>query len=51
MQPIEDIKDFTGDSTFYTDVDWRNLEGDLGEYRVKVVMLDNFDKLYTVDVD
>lgn len=51
MQPIEDIKDFTGDSTFYTDVNWRNLEGDLGEYRVKVVMLDNFDKLYTADVD
>lgn len=50
MQPI-DIKDFTGDSTFYTDVNWRNLEGELGEYRVKVVMLDNFDKLYTVDVD
>ena len=41
MQPI-DIKDFTGDSTFYTDVNWRNLEGELGEYRVKVVMLDNF---------
>ena len=52
MQPIENIKeDFTGDSTFYTDVDWRNLEGGLGEYRVKVIMLDNFDKLYTVDVD
>lgn len=50
MQPI-DIKDFTGDSTFYTDVNWRNLEGELGEYRVKVVMLDNFDKLYTADVD
>ena len=31
MQPI-DIKDFTGDSTFYTDVTWRNLEGELGEY-------------------
>ena len=51
MQPIEDIKGFTGDSTFYTDVNWRNLEGGLGEYRVKAVMLDNFDKLYTVDVD
>lgn len=50
MQPI-DIKDFMGDSTFYTDVNWRNLEGELGEYRVKVVMLDNFDKLYTADVD
>ena len=50
MQPI-DIKDFTGDSTFYTDVNWRNLEGELGEYRVKVVMLDNFDTLYTADVD
>ena len=24
------IKDFTGDSTFYTEVDWRNLEGELG---------------------
>ena len=49
-QPIEALEDFYIDSTFYTEVNWNNLEGSSDEYRVKVVMLDNFDKLYTVDV-
>ena len=51
MQPIEALDDFYIDSTFYTEVNWSNLKGSSDEYRVKVVMLDNFDKLYTVDVD
>lgn len=51
VQPIEALDDFYIDSTFYTEVNWSNLEGSSDEYRVKVVMLDNFDKLYTVDVE
>lgn len=51
MQPIEALDDFYIDSTFYTEVNWSDLKGSSDEYRVKVVMLDNFDKLYTADVD
>ena len=51
MQPIQALDDFYIDSTFYTEVNWSDLEGSPDEYRVKAVMLDNFDRLYTADVE
>lgn len=37
--------------TYYTQVDWRDMEGTLSQFKVKVEITDNFDRTYTADVD
>ena len=44
-------KEFEGDTYYYTQVDWRDMEGTLSQFKVKVEITDNFDRTYTVDVD
>ena len=44
-------KEFEGDTYYYTQVDWRDMEGTLSQFKVKVEITDNFDRIYTVDVD
>lgn len=44
-------KEFDGDTYYYTQVDWRDMEGTLSQFKVKVEITDNFDRTYTVDVD
>ena len=44
-------KEFDGDTYYYTQVDWRDMEGTLSQFKVKVEITDNFDRTYTADVD
>lgn len=38
------------DSYYYTQVDWRDMEGTLSQFKVKVEITDNFGRTYTEDV-
>ena len=38
------------DSYYYTQVDWRDMEGTLPQFKVKVEITDNFGRTYTEDV-
>lgn len=44
-------KGFDGDTYYYTQVDWCDIEGTLSQFKVKVEITDNFGKTYTADVD
>lgn len=43
-------KEFEGDTYYYTQVDWRDMEGTLSQFKVKVEITDNFGRTYTEDV-
>lgn len=43
-------KEFDGDTYYYTQVDWRDMEGTLSQFKVKVEITDNFGRTYTEDV-
>lgn len=41
---------FDSDSYCYTQIDWRDMEGTLSQFKVKVEITDNFGRTYTEDV-
>ncbi len=43
-------KEFEGDTYYYTQVDWRDMEGTLSQFKVKVEITDNFGRTYTENV-
>ncbi len=50
-QKIDDIKDgLNGEVYYYTQVDWRDMEGTMSQFKVKVEITDNNGKIYTEDV-
>ena len=42
---------YDGDSYYYTQVNWRDMEGTLSQFKVRVEITDNFGRTYTADVD
>lgn len=47
-QKIENIKtSVAGDFYYYTQVDWRNLEGEFEQYQLKAEITDNYGRVYS----
>ena len=44
-----DAIDYFGDATFYTQINWRDLDGNL-DYDLKVEITDNYGRVFTADV-
>lgn len=46
---IENVKDGSGidDSYYYTQIDWRNLEGEFEQYQLKAEITDNYGRVYS----
>ena len=47
-QKIENIETgFGGDVYYYTQVDWRDLEGGFDQYQLKAEITDNYGRVYS----